>query len=89
MAFSVGGRHPVLSPVQIPGWLSPDVVVDMVDRFQYPLDQEIIAMIQARRTPAPLVVGHYRSTSQQSQSGLSTVSGTSSEDYVDGWPLKD
>ena len=44
--FRVRGRHATLFPVELPEWLSPQVVDEMITRFQEILYDEILRMLK-------------------------------------------
>ena len=67
--FTVRGRHAALSPVQLPSWLSIDIVKKMLNIYQQALIKEIEIMMQ----PAEVPDGRGRSNFLQSDAGLSDV----------------
>ena len=66
--FGVRGHHPTLYVVDLPPWLPHDVLVEMVDRFEKILDQQIFTMMLDR------TARRARRSSEQSASALSTGS---------------
>jgi hypothetical protein len=67
--FRVRGRHATLYPVELPEWLSPQVVDEMIIRFQEILYDEILRMLKFEDSDN-------RPPSRQSISALRTGSHT-------------
>jgi len=67
--FAVRGRHATLFPVELPEWLSPQVVEEMITRFQGILYDEILRMLKFESSDN-------RPPSRQSTSASSTGSHT-------------
>ena len=67
--FRVRGHHATLFPVELPEWLSPRVVDEMIIRFQEILYNEILRMLKFEASDK-------RPPSRQSISNLSTGSHT-------------
>jgi hypothetical protein len=70
--FRVRGRHPTIYPVELPPWLPNRILSSLVSRFRTHLLYEIKTMMLPKL--------HYRSSSQQSDSAIST--GSYNDDYV-------
>jgi len=68
-AFTVRGRHPSLTPVDLPLWLPPTVLNNMVQLYRERLLSELVEMVKTK---------HKRTTSDtpsfQSDGGLSIAS---------------
>jgi hypothetical protein len=69
--FRVRGRHPTVFPVQLPQWLPPKIMREMIARFQSFLALEIKTMMSTD-------MQYGRTPSRQSQSARS--SGYDSDD---------
>ena len=76
-AFHVRGHHSTVYPVELPSWLPDDTVQEMLDRFTNFLSREITTMIAEDRIAQKQ--GHLRTTSLESNSGLSVASDDSDQ----------
>jgi hypothetical protein len=86
--YKIRGRHSTVYPVQLPNWTSPDVVGELIKRFDGYLFTELAAMWtnhQADQTVYKL--GHAHNPSLQSvSSAITNASQHSDESNLDDIP---
>jgi hypothetical protein len=80
--FAADGPHETLYPVTLPRWLPKHILQKSLSEFQGILVSEVIEFQRKRKSKTPFVppLGYSRNASQDSTSGLSGVSHTSSKD---------
>jgi hypothetical protein len=85
--FMVRSRHSTVYPLELPGWLPLDACQEMVNRFQKHLSLQLQTMALGHRN-ASTIVGfksmHRRTTSTESDSGLSVATDASDSSVISG-----
>lgn len=85
--FQICGKHPTITPVELPPWIPIDTLKNLLRRFKDHLSNQIGVMMTSLQTPSGSL-GHRRVPSQQSKySATSDDSNTSHPDDVK--PLED
>ena len=83
--FMVRSRHSTVYPLQLPPWLPLDVCQEMVNRFWNHLLRQLETMVSGHRDASSFgsfKKMHRRTTSLESDSGLSNVSDTSNSSVI-------
>lgn len=85
--FMVRSRHSTVYPLELPGWLPLDACQEMVNRFQKHLSLQLQTMVLGQRNASNIVSVksmHRRTTSTESDSGLSAATDASDSSVISG-----
>lgn len=88
--YNIRGRHSTVYPVQLPSWSSPDVVKELIERYDAHLREQLFIMLenhdrQAKGSPdsPPPKSGHVHTPSLQSvSSAITNISHESADSNV-------
>lgn len=84
--YKIRGRHSTVYPVQLPSWISPDIVQELIRRFSDYLRTELLIMMTNFNSKAEGIPksGHTHNPSLQSvASAISNASDDSTESNLD------